>query len=309
MRTVRMICLTTALFCIGSAIDVQAKLNVVTTTADLASLAEIVGGERVTVFTLARPGEDPHFVDPKPSFMVRLNRADLLIEGGADLEQAWLLPLVQGARNPRILPDRPGYLRASSGIEMLEVPSVLDRSMGDLHAAGNPHFLMDPVNARTVAGTIAESFIRLDPDGSETYRNQLRAFEEQLDRKLEEWQRRLEPHRNRRLAAYHNIWPYFARRFGLRIDLFLEPRPGIPPTPASLSGVISEMKAEDIQIILVEPFQNRRTAERVAAQTGAAVLDVGQYPGSIQGTEGGYVELVDHLVNVVATTLERSGDR
>jgi zinc/manganese transport system substrate-binding protein len=305
MRTARMICLTMALYCIGSAIDVQAKLNVVTTTADLASLAEIVGGERVTVFTLARPGEDPHFVDPKPSFIVRLNRADLLIEGGADLEQAWLLPLVQGARNPQILPDRPGYLRASSGIAMLEVPGVLDRSMGDLHAAGNPHFLMDPVNARTVAGTIAESYIRLDPDGSEIYGNQLRGFEERLDRKLEEWQRRLEPHRNRRLAAYHNIWPYFARRFGLRIDLFLEPRPGIPPTPASLSGVISEMKADDIQIILVEPFQNRRTAERVAAQTGAVVLDVAQYPGRL----GGYIELIDHLVNAVATTLERSGDR
>jgi ABC-type Zn uptake system ZnuABC Zn-binding protein ZnuA len=295
------------LFALASGGSAYAKLNVLTTTADLASLAEAVGGDRVTVAALARPTEDPHFVDPKPSFVVRLNRADLLVEGGAELEVGWLGPLLQGARNPKLASGNPGHLAAATGVEMLEVPEVLDRSRGDLHAAGNPHFLMDPLNAQRVAGRIAEALAVLDPPGADRYRANYARFSDQLEAKMTAWQQRLEAHRGRSIAAYHNIWPYFARRFGLRINLFLEPKPGIPPTPASLAEAVSRMKAQQIKLILVEPFQNRRTAERVAEETGATVLDVTQYPGGLKGAEGGYLELMDSLVNGIANALDQVG--
>jgi zinc/manganese transport system substrate-binding protein len=287
---------------------VQADLNVVVTTTDLGALAEAVGGERVTVTALARPTEDPHFVDPKPSFVVRLNRADVLIEGGAGLEEGWLAPLLENARNPKVAVGGAAHVNASVGVQMLEVPEVLDRSLGDLHAAGNPHYLMDPLNARIVAANVAEALARLDPEGASLYRRRFESFSQRLDEKMEEWRRLLEPHQGRRLASYHNIWPYFARRFGLQIDLFLEPKPGIPPTPSSLGAVMSEMKQGGIKVILVEPFQNRRTAERVAVQTGARVVDVAQYPGAIKGAGTGYLELMDHLVRSVAEALG-DGDR
>jgi ABC-type Zn uptake system ZnuABC Zn-binding protein ZnuA len=284
----------------------QAELDVVTTTTDLAALVQAVGGDRVKVTALAKPTEDPHFVDPKPSYIVRLNRADLLVEGGAELESSWLTPLLQGARNAKILSGGAGRVQAAAGIELLDVPAVLDRSQGDLHGAGNPHFLMDPFKARAAAQTISEAMARIDPGTAGFYRTNFIRFGELLDQKLVAWQNQLEPYRGRRLAAYHNIWPYFSRRFGLRIDLFLEPKPGIPPTPASLNDVVTEMNRDNIRVILVEPFQPRRVAERVAAKTNAEVVDLAQYPGGIKGTESGYVELMDYLVKTLVDALERT---
>jgi zinc/manganese transport system substrate-binding protein len=287
-------------------VPARADLDVVATTADLGALAEAVGGDRVKVTTLAKPTEDPHFVDPKPSYIVRLNRADMLVEGGAELEAGWLTPLLQGARNGKILANGQGRVPAAAGLELLDVPVALDRSAGDLHAAGNPHFLMDPFMARTAAGTICEAMARVDAGAADYYRANFSRFSGALDEKMSVWQKLLEPHRGRRLAAYHNIWPYFGRRFGLRIDLFLEPKPGIPPTPASLGEVVTEMNRDNIRLILVEPFQPRRVAERVAERTKAEVIDLTQYPGGIRGTEGGYIALMDFLVKTLAAALERT---
>ena len=286
--------------------NAQANLEAVATTADLAALVEAVGGDRVKISALAKPTEDPHFVDPKPSYIVRLNRAELLVEGGAGLEDSWLSPLIQGARNSRLVKGGEGRVQAAAGIELLDVPTALDRSQGDLHAAGNPHFLMDPFRARMAARTISEALARLDPGAADSYRTNFNRFAALLDQKLEAWQGRLESYRGRRLAAYHNIWPYFSQRFGLRIDLFLEPKPGIPPTPASLNAVITEMTRDHIRLILVEPFQPRRVAERVAAKTNAEVIDLTQYPGGIKGTEAGYLELMDFLIETLAAALERT---
>jgi zinc/manganese transport system substrate-binding protein len=280
-----------------------AKLNVVATTPDLAALAQAVGGDQVGITVLAKATEDPHFLDPKPSFIVKLNRADALLEGGAELEIGWLSPLLEGARNPQIAAQGPGRIVASQGIQMLEVPAALDRSQGDLHALGNPHFVTDPLNALIVAEHIGEAFCQLDPASANQFRANAKAFRQRLEAKLVEWQRLLGPFQGRRVVAYHNIWPYFARRFGLKIDLFLEPKPGIPPTPAHLAQVVGTMQTEKVRVILVEPFQNRRTAEKVAEETGAAVLDVTQYPGGVKGTEGGYIELLDFLVQGLAKAL------
>ena len=281
-----------------------AKLDVVATTPDLAAVAQEIGGNLISLTTLTRPTEDPHFVDAKPSFIVKLNRADALIEGGAELELGWLPSLLEGARNPKLASGAPGRIACAEGVELLEVPATLNRAQGDVHAMGNPHFMSDPVNAKIAARHIAEAFCRLDSKSCDFYRENLAKFSQRLDGKLAEWQKALAPFQGKRVAAYHNTWPYFSKRFGLRIDLFLEPKPGIPPAPAHLAEVISKMQAEQIRVIIVEPYQNRKTAETVAADTGGVVIDLAQYPGGVRGTEGGYVQLMDHLVHAVASAME-----
>jgi zinc/manganese transport system substrate-binding protein len=281
----------------------EAKLGVVATTPDFGSIAAEIGGNRVSVTTLAKPTEDPHFVDAKPSFIVKLNRADALVEGGASLEIGWLPALLDQSRNSKLALGAPGRIYGSQGISLVEVPATLDRSRGDIHAAGNPHYLTDPANAKIVAEHIANAFCQLDPKSCETYRANLKVFIEALDKRMVEWEKLMAPFRGHRVVAYHDTWPYFARRYGLKIDLFLEPKPGIPPTPVHLAEVVGRMKAENIQAILVEPYQSRKTAEAVAADTGATVVDVAQFPGGVKGTGKSYIELEDYLVRSVARAL------
>ena len=281
----------------------HAKLNVVATTPDLASIAKEVGGQNIDLTTLAKPTEDPHFVDAKPSFIVKLNRADVLIEGGAELEIGWLPALLDQSRNSKLAPGGPGHVACAQGVQLLEVPSTLDRSRGDIHAAGNPHYLVDPFNAKIVARNITDAFCAQDQKSCDVYRANLKKFTDALDAKLVEWQRILEPLKGQQVVAYHNSWLYFGTRFGLKIDLFLEPKPGVPPTPTHLAEVITKMKQDKVHVIIVDPYLNRRTAETVAAKTDATVVDVSQFPGGIKGTEGGYVQLMDYLVNAVARAL------
>lgn len=281
----------------------QARLNVVCTTPDLAAIAKEIGGDHIEITTLARPAEDPHFVDAKPSFIMKLNKADILIHGGAELESGWLKSLLDGARNAKIVSAAKGNVRCCEGVPMLEIPASLDRSAGDIHAAGNPHFLVDPENAKIVAHHITDAFAQLDAKEAETYRTSLKKFSDQLDVKLVEWQKTLSPFKGANIVAYHNSWPYFAKRFGLKIDLFLEPKPGIPPTPAHLAEVISKMKAEKVKVVFHDPYLNRKTAESVANTTGAVVVDVTQFPGGAKGSEGGYIPMMDYLVNAVAKAL------
>jgi len=294
------------LSCLGGANRSEAKLNVVATTADFGVLAEEIGGKAVKVTVLAKPTEDPHFVDAKPSFMVKLNRADLLIDGGAELELGWLPSLVQGARNRNIAKGQPGRLSAAEGMRLMGIPTELDRSKGDIHAMGNPHFMVDPVRSRQVADRIADAFCGLDAKSCGLYRANLAEFHRKLDAKLEEWESALSPFKGRSLVAYHDSWGYFAERFGLRLDLFLEPKPGIPPTPSHLAAVARQMKEENARVILLDPYVNRKTAERLAESTGAKVIDVTHFPGGVQGATNGYLELMDYLVTQVATALNDS---
>jgi len=281
----------------------QAKLEVVATTPDFSSIAAEIGGRSASVTTLAKPTEDPHFVDAKPSFIVKLNRADAVVEGGAELEIGWLPALLDQSRNTRLAPGAPGRISCAQGVSLLQIPATLDRSRGDIHAAGNPHFLTDPVNAKNVAEHIANAFCQLDPKSCDSYRANSKKFATELESKTTEWEKLLSPFKGQRIVAYHDTWPYFARRFGLNIDLFLEPKPGIPPTPVHLAEVVSRMKADHIHVILVEPYQNRKTAEAVAADTGATVVDVTQFPGGVKGTDKGYIELMDYLVGSIAKAL------
>lgn len=281
----------------------HAKLNIVASTPDLAAIAQEIGGKDVEITTLARPSEDAHFIDAKPSFIVKLNKADALLQGGAELEAGWLPSLVAGTRNGKIAAGAPGDVRCNAGVQMLEVPASLDRSRGDIHAAGNPHYLVDPENAKIVAHNLQEAFGRLDPAAAARYRANEKAFFMQLDARLAEWQRKLAPFKGARIVAYHNSWPYFARRFGVEIDLFLEPKPGIPPTPAHLAGLITTMKEQRVRVILHDPFLDRKTAETVAKATGASVVSVTQFPGGVKGSEGGYIAMMEYVVNAVVKGL------
>ena len=278
-------------------------LNVVATTPDLAALAREIGGAVVDIKTLAKPTEDPHFVDAKPSHIVTLNRADVLIEGGAELELGWLPPLLESARNDRIAAGAPGRISASAGVKMLEVPTSFDRSKGDVHALGNPHFMLDPVSVKIVAAQIADRFARVSPESAELFRNNLKAFNTTLDAKFAEWQKKLEPFKGAKIVTYHKDFVYLADRFNLVVVDNLEPKPGIAPSPAHIAKVIGEMKAANSKVILVQPFQNRKTAETVARQTGATVLDLSQQPGSAKGVDT-YFQLMDNIVTSLATALQ-----
>jgi zinc/manganese transport system substrate-binding protein len=280
-----------------------AKLSVVATTPDLGAIAKEIGGDNIDVKALAKPTEDPHFVDAKPSHIVTLNRADVLIEGGAELEIGWLPPLLESARNDKIASGAPGLIMASTGIRMLEVPATLDRSRGDVHALGNPHFLLDPQNVKIVAGEIADHLSQVDPKGAATYKANLTAFNSKVDAKAAEWQKQLAPYKGAKLVTYHNDFVYFAERYGFQIVETLEPKPGIAPSAAHLAKVIATMKSAPSHVILVQPYQNRKTAETVARQTDATVVDVSQQPGALKNTTT-YFELMDTLVNTIASALQ-----
>ena len=279
------------------------KINVVATTADFAAIAREIGGDKVQVTALAKPTEDPHFIDAKPGFIATLNRADVLIEGGAALERGWLQPLLQGARNPKISGTAPGHVQGNAGIKMLGVPATLDRSRGDLHAEGNPHYLIDPMNAKIVAANITEAFCKAESKSYQFYRANLKAFEEKIDTRMVEWQKQMAPHKGASVVAYHDSWPYFAERFGLKIELFLEPKPGIPPTPSHVASLVQKMREQNVRVILVDAYVNRRQADSVASKTGAVTVPVSHFPGGVKGTEDGYIQLVDYLVNSISQAL------
>ena len=293
-----------AVLALSSAVSpASRKLNVVTTTPDLGAIARQIGGDAVDVKTLAKPSEDPHFVDAKPSHIVTLNRADVLIEGGAELEMGWLPPLLESARNDRIGAGSPGLVIAAQGIKMLEVPATLDRSRGDVHALGNPHFFIDPLAAKIVASSIAEHFALVDPSSAALFKANLAKFNAAIDTKFAEWQKLLAPYRGAKIVTYHNDFVYFAERFKLDVVETLEPKPGIAPSAAHLAKVIATMTAQNAHVILVQPYQNRKTAETVARQASATVVDVSQQPGAIKNTDT-YIELMDTLVRSLATALQ-----
>src|SRR5206468_8335682 len=281
----------------------SAKLNVVATLPDFGALAREIGGDKINLVVLAKPTEDPHFVDARPSFVVSLRNADVLIDGGAELELGWLPPLLQNARNPKIEIGKPGRVQASQGIRLMNVPTNVTRAAGDVHALGNPHFTVDPIIAKAIAQHIAQSFSAVDAANAGFYDANYKKFEATINAKLQGWGAIMLPFQGQHVAAYHDSWPYFAHRFGLNIDVFLEPKPGIPPSPSHLTEVIGQMKAQQVKAIIVEPYHDRRIAEKVARSTGAKVVEFSQFPGGIPDTDS-YVSLIDKLVSKIADALK-----
>lgn len=273
-----------------------AKPNVVTTTSDLASIAQAVAGDQADVQSICTGKEDPHHLQARPAFVMMARNADLWIRTGLELEIGWEMPVIDGSRNRNIRPGQPGHLDASLHIEKLDIPdaSLLSRALGDVHAQGNPHYLVDPLNARQVAGDIAERLARIDPENAAAYRASAAAFQAEIDRRMPAWTAKLEPLKGQSIVTYHKSWIYFAQRFGLAVAIELEPKPGVPPSPAHLVKVEETVRREGIGIILQEPWHSRKAADRVAANTGARVVEA---PSMVGGEAGGYVALIDLIVD------------
>jgi len=284
----------------------QAALNVVATLPDYGAIAAEIGGDKVKVTSLAKGTEDPHFVDARPSFIRVLNQADVLLEGGAEMEVGWLPSLVNNARNSRILGDSPGHVLMARGIQLLDVPAgAVDRSMGDVHPGGNPHFAHDPANGKIMAAHLAEVFSKLDPGNAATYAANLKKFNERLAGKLEEWTKSMAPFRGTKVVTYHKSYEYFAARFGLEVVGQIEPKPGIEPSPTHINALIPRMKQEGAKLVLIEPNRPRKTPDYVAQSIGAKVVIV---PGMVGGNERikDYFGLFDYDVAQIVSALKDS---
>jgi len=281
-----------------------AKVNVVATLPDYGSIAEAVGGDKVQVTTLARGTEDPHFVDARPSFVRVLNKADLLIEGGAELEVGWLPPLVNGARNAKILGDAPGHLLLSRSIRLLDVPNApVDRSMGDVHPGGNPHYNLDPANGRAMADAISQALGSVDPANASVYQANARQFAERLAKKMVEWGKLLEPYRGTKVVTYHKSFDYLLHRFGFELVGTIEPKPGIEPSPTHINSLIPRMKSEGVKLIICEPNRPRKTPAQLAEATNAKVVLLAALVGG-DPHAADYVALFDHDVNQLVAALK-----
>jgi ABC-type Zn uptake system ZnuABC Zn-binding protein ZnuA len=282
------------------AADAAAKLRVIATIPDLKALTEAVGGDLVEVDSLARSNQNPHDLEVRPSLMVKLRRADALVVNGLELDQ-WAEAVIRGANNARVVPGSPGYIDASRGIPVLDVPTVrVDRSMGDVHPLGNPHYTVDPGLAPIVTQTLLEGLARLAPEQRPALERQRQAFLARLEPALARWQTTLAPLQAARFVVYHNDFGYFFRRFGLRQLGTIEERPGIPPSPAHLARLVRDMKDAGARVVIVvEPWSDHKLAARLAEEAGARVAVVNARLGAASGSEA-YLASVEANVTALA---------
>jgi len=287
----------------------QAKLNVITTTEDLAAIGREVGGDRVSIEAIARGYQDPHFVEAKPSFILKLQRADLLVVVGRELEIGWLPPLIQQSRNARIQPGASGYLDASLQARILEMPQgQVTRAMGDVHPLGNPHYWLDPENGKIVGRAIATKLGEMRPADKPFFEQRSADFAARLDGALGRWSSVMAPYKGMKVVTYHRSYPNFAERFGLEVIGYVEPRPGIPPTPQHTLDLIGEMKREKVKLVLVEPYFDLKTPNAIGRETGAQVLVL---PPSVGGVKDitDYFKLFDYDINLLVGAIKQAGGR
>jgi len=278
------------------------KLRVVTTTTDLKALTEAVGGDLVDVESLARGNQNPHDLEVRPSLMVKVRRADLLVINGLELDQ-WVEVVVQGANNPNVLPGTPGRVDASEGLPVLEVPTTkVDRSMGDVHPVGNPHYTPDPGLAPQITASILGGLARLRPQSRPSFEKNRAAFLAQLDQAMGRWTAALAPFKGARVVQYHPDFLYLFARFGLVKGGAIEDRPGIPATPGHLARLIQEMKQEQIKLVVVEPWNDVKLAERVAREAGAKVRVLAPSVGAVKEAKS-YLDTVDYNVRTLVDGL------
>jgi len=289
--------LVLTVFCISSGnLFPSNKLRVVTSLPDLKSITEFIGGDKVDVFAIATGYQNPHFVDPKPSYILKLSQADLFVTVGLDLETGWVPPLLNSARNSNILKGAVGYVDASVNIQLLQVPSSVNRGEGDIHIYGNPHYWLDPENGKIIARNICDGLIRIDRRNKYYYEDNLKTFSDRLSTKVQEWITMMKPYKGTKIVAYHNEWPYLEKRFGLKIVDFLEPKPGIPPTPSQLSKVITEMKRDKIKVLIISPYFKTDSSDLVARNTGSKVVTLATSVGAKDRIDT-YFDLFDYDIN------------
>ena len=282
------------------------KLRIVATTEDLAALAREVGGDRVRVDAIARGYQDPHFVDPKPSFILKLSRADLLIFVGLQLEVGWLPPLITQSRNRRVQVGAPGYMDVSQYNQILDIPTgIITRAMGDVHPLGNPHYWLDPENGRRSARAIQARLAQLRPEDAAYFQQRFEDFSRRLAEAEKRWDQQMAPYRGTQVVSYHRSWPNFIKRFGLEVVGYVEPKPSIPPTPQHTLALINQMRRDNIKLILVEPYFDLKTPESIARATGAEVLVLLPSVGGEREVTD-YFKLFDYNIGLLTAALDRT---
>ena len=287
----------------------EAALNVVTTTSDLASIVSEVGGDKIAVESLARGYQDPHFVEAKPSFVLKLNKADLLVVVGRDLEIGWLPALINQARNARIQPGADGYFDASLTAKILDLPTgQLTRAMGDVHPLGNPHYWLDPENGRRIAKAVQAKLSQKDPANAPYYAQRAADFDRRLSEAQQRWTSMMAPYKGIKVVTYHRSWANFADAFGIDVIGYVEPKPGIPPTPQHTLDVIQAMRAQGIKLIIVEPYFDSKTPNSIASQTGGSVLVLPPSVGGVPAASD-YLKLFDTNISLLVGAIKSAGAR
>ncbi|MEO8677598.1 MAG: metal ABC transporter substrate-binding protein [Vicinamibacterales bacterium] len=299
----RIITLILALACAAPAMAAGPK--VITTTEDLAALAREVGGDKITVDSMAKGYQDPHFVEAKPSFIIKLHDADLLVVIGRELEIGWLPPLLTQSRNAKIQVGSPGYLDASNGVKILELPTgQITRAMGDVHPSGNPHYWLDPDNGRIIAKSIATALSQISPNDKAYFEQRYADFDRRLGEAQKRWTAAMAPYKGTKVVTYHRSWPNFTDRFGLDVIGYVEPKPGIPPSPSHTIELMAEMKRQGVKIILVEPYFDLKTPEAVAREVGGKVVVMAPSTGGVKEATD-YIKLFDYNINLLTTNLKQ----
>jgi ABC-type Zn uptake system ZnuABC Zn-binding protein ZnuA len=297
--------MTAALF-LGPA-PARAALKVVTATQDLASIAQEVGGDKIKIDALAKGYQDPHFVEAKPSFVLLLNKADLLIVVGRELEIGWLPPLITQSRNAKIQPGAEGYLDASLTARILEIPTgQITRAMGDVHPLGNPHYWLDPENGRRIAKAIQAKLTEMDGANAAYYQQREADFEQRLTAAEQRWRSQMAPYKGLKVVTYHRSWPNFSDGFGLDVIGYVEPKPGIPPTPQHTLDVINAMKAQNVKIVMVEPYFDLKTPNSIASKTAAKVLVMPPSVGGVPAASD-YFKLFDTDIGMLIAAIKETG--
>jgi zinc/manganese transport system substrate-binding protein len=292
---------------LGGATQAGAALKVVATTQDLESIAKEVGGDKVETESLAKGYQDPHFVEAKPSFILRLNRADLLIVVGRELEIGWLPALINQARNSKIQPGASGYLDASLTAKILDIPTgAVTRAEGDVHPQGNPHYWLDPENGRRIARAVKDRLSQLDPANAAVFAQREADFERRLAEGEQRWKAAMAPYKGLKVATYHRSWPNFADAFGLDVVGYVEPKPGIPPSPAHSLELIQQMKRDNVKLIIIEPYFDPKTPNSIGSQTAAQVVTLAPSVGGEKEVTD-YFKLFDYDMAKLTAAIKAAG--
>ena len=281
------------------------KLNVVTTTEDLSAIAREIGGDKIDAESIAKGYQDPHFVEPKPSFILRLQKANLLIAVGLQLEIGWLPPLVTQSRNPRIQPSAPGHMEVSNFCHIAEIPQgQVTRAMGDVHPMGNPHYWLDPDNGRRIGKALQDKLSEMQPADAAYFAQRYADFDKRLTASIKGWEAKLAPYKGRKVITYHRSWPNFCEHFGIQVAEYVEPKPGIPPSPSHTLDLINLMNRENIKLILVEPYFDLRTPNSIAQKTSGKVVTLMPSVGGVKEIKD-YFQLFDYDVNLLADAFSK----
>ncbi len=289
--------------------DAHAAIKVVATTQDLESIAREVGGDKIQVDSLAKGYQDPHFVEPKPSFILKLHAADLLIVVGREMEIGWLPPLINQSRNTRIQPTGDRYLDASLTAHILEIPTgLITRAMGDVHPQGNPHYWLSPENGRRIAQAIQKKLSEISPGDAGYFSQRYAEFDRRLTDAEKRWSSAMAPYKSLKIVTYHRSWPNFTEQFGLNVIGYVEPKPGIPPSPSHTLELIQEMKRQQVKVIIMEPYFDSKTPNSIARATGGQVVVLAPSVGGAKEVTD-YFKLFDHDVNLLVNAIRQTGAR